>query len=271
MSEPQREPQQPTPPPPDTFGQVASQLGPAVVLGVAWAILPPVGSIALFSRMNTIGDWLRGHDGAGVAMYAAGFAALAGVALLPTYATAILGGWAFGFALGFPAAMAGFLGASVVGYFIARAVALPRMEGMIASRPKWRAVRDALVGGGPLRTLGIITLVRLPPNSPFALTNLVLTSVRVPMWAYVTGTLVGMAPRTGAVVYAATQLRGMLAEDAAQAAKPRWTIIAGIGMSVVAMVVIGAIANRALKRFTAPGTAPDTGPGTTGARTPGAP
>ncbi len=253
----------PPPPTPDTFERVATQLGPAGVLGVAWAVLPPLGSIALFRWMNTIGEWLRGHDGQGVSMYIAGFAVLAGAGLLPTYATAVLGGWAFGFAVGFPAAMAGFLAASLIGHVIARFVAMPRVQAMIETRPKWLAVRDALVGGSALKTLGIITLVRLPPNSPFALTNMVLTSVRVPLWTYVLGTLVGMAPRTGAVVYVATQLRDMVATEAAGAAKPRWMIITGIVLAVVVMVVIGSIANKALKRFTQPRA------GTTGGRTDG--
>ncbi|QOJ00152.1 MAG: TVP38/TMEM64 family protein [Phycisphaeraceae bacterium] len=232
-----------------TLGSVFSRLGPAGVLGVLWLVLPPLGSILLFVYINSIGVWLREHGHAGVAMYVAAFAVLAGTALLPTYASAILGGWAFGFAVGFPAALGGFLGGSLVGYTIARWAAKERVVDLINEQPKWRGVRDALVGGHPLKALAIITLLRVPPNSPFALTNLVLASLRLPLWAYAAGTLVGMAPRTGVAVYFAASLRGMTAEDAARQV-PGWWVAAGVGLSVVVLIVLGMAAKHALSRLT---------------------
>src|SRR5262245_16966385 len=149
-------------------GTLLQRLGPASFLGAAALFLPPLGSLLLFANINTIGEWLRGHEAAGVALYIAGFALLAGLALLPTYASAILGGWAFGFPIGFPAAMAGFVGGAVIGYGVARPTASERVLALIAEKPKWKAVRDTLLGGRALKTLGIVTLLRLPPNSPFA-------------------------------------------------------------------------------------------------------
>ena len=243
-----------------TVGAIARRLGPAGVLAVIAAVVPPLCSIVLFARMNTIGTWLRGHGTEGMVAYAAGFAVLAGLAILPTYASAILGGWAFGFGPGLLAALAGFAGASVIGYLIARRASGDRVTGLIDERPAWRAVRQALIGGGGLKTFGIVTLVRLPVNSPFALTNLLLASTRVGIVPYVAGTVVGMLPRTAAVVYIAAQARALMADEVAGQKKPVWLLVAGGVAFVAAAVVIGVIGKRAVARVTGgPATAGVTG------------
>lgn len=234
-------------------GEIAKRLGPVAFLGIWSAAIPPLGSLALFYFMDDIGLWLRSHESLGVVLYAVGFAVLAGLALLPTYASAILGGWAFGMGLGYPAALAGFLFGSLIGYGVAKPTAGERVIKLIDERPKWKVVRKALLESGFGRMLLIITLLRLPPNSPFAVTNLVLASVRVPLGAYVIGTLVGMAPRTGIVLYLAAQISQKFSEhakDAAKADKPWWYIVAGVVLSILALAVIGLIANRALEKVT---------------------
>ncbi len=232
-----------------TAHDVIRKLGPASVLAAGAMILPPLGSIVLFWKIGEIGAYLRGHGQAGVAMYVTGFTLFAGLALLPTYASAILGGWAFGFSVGFPAALAGFLGGAILAYVIVRPTASSRVENVIAEHPKWRAVRDALVGRGVWRTFLIVALLRCPPNSPFAMTNLVLAGVRVPIVTFALGTLVGMIPRTGIVVYMASLVAEQSAKDAARQ-KPWWIIAAGIATSIIVLGILGAIANKAMKKAT---------------------
>jgi uncharacterized membrane protein YdjX (TVP38/TMEM64 family) len=231
---------------------VVKELGPAGILALAWTVFPPLGSVVLYVYMNTTGEWLRGHEAAGIVLYIAGFAFLAGLGLLPTYASAILGGWAFGFSAGFPAAMAGFALGALVGYTVGTLVSGDLVVRMVDRRPKVRAVCGALVGGGAGKTFGIVTLLRVPPNSPFALTNLALASVKVPLWTYLGATLVGMAPRTAAMVWIGGELQGLLAEDAAKAEKPTWLIVGGIVSVVAVALVIGSLANRALNRMSQP-------------------
>lgn len=250
---------------PVTVKSVFQRLGPAGPLAVAWAVFPPLGSIVLFTYISTIGAWLRGHEGMGIALYMAAFALLAGVALLPTYASAILGGWAFGFAEGYPAALAGFGGGAVIGYFIARGAAQDRAVKLIEEHEKWRIVKEALVGrdergraedGSPTapttrgfwKTLGVVALVRVPPNSPFALTNLVLASVKVRFAPFVLGTLIGMAPRTAAAVYIAATLREQAAAEVAKQ-RPWWWIAVGIVLTFVVLGVLGLVAKRALSKM----------------------
>lgn len=231
---------------------VISRLGFTSVLAGMAAFLPPLGSIVLFWNIDRVGEWLRGHGTTGIGIYVLGFAVLAGLALLPTYASAALGGWAFGFANAFPAALVAFVGGSLVGYGVARPTSAERVQALLVEHPKWLAVRDALVGGSAMKTLGIVSLLRFPPNSPFAITNLMLASVRTPLWIYTLGTLIGMAPRTAVVVFVASTLREMSAKDAAKST-PWWWFAVGIGLGIVVLGVLGVIGNRAIQRATGMG------------------
>jgi uncharacterized membrane protein YdjX (TVP38/TMEM64 family) len=228
--------------------EILRRLGPAGVLAVLAGTLPLVGSILLFWWLTELGPWLRSHQQLGVLIYIAGFIVFAGLALLPTYAQAILGGWAFGFRVGFPAALVGFVGGALLGYVIARRATGERVVRLLDEHPRWRAVYDALLRGGFWRTLGIVTLIRLPPNSPFAMTNLVLAATRVPLSIFLLGTAAGMAPRTAAAVFVAQGLKELTFTESAN--RPLW--IAGLVLTVVVVVIVGLIANRAVERVTAP-------------------
>lgn len=228
-----------------------SKLGPAAALGAVASLLPPVGSVVLFWKINTIGPWLQEHGVQGLMLYAVAFAVLSAIAVVPTYASSVLGGWAFGFAMGYPAALGGFVGGAVIGYFIGRAFARDRVVALIKEHPKWQTVKDALVGSGTWRTLWITTLIRLTPSSPFALTNYLLSSLRIPLWLYTIATLLGMAPRTAITVFIASTLQDQIIEKAAEA-KPWWLVAVSIAVTVVVFLVIGTIATKALHHATRP-------------------
>lgn len=226
-------------------------LGRPGALGIAWLALPPLGSILLFAYIKTISQWFRDHgDAGGVSLFVLGFVVFAGLGMLPTYAQAILAGYAFaptlGLGVAFLAALAGFAGAGTLGYFIARWFSGDRVVRLIETNPKARAVRDALVGSRhPLRTFGLVTLLRLPPNSPFALTNLLMAGVRIPLPIFIPATIIGMAPRTFAAVYFGSTLEEFVEEPK----PPRAIVIAGIVLSIIVVAVIGTIAQRALDRL----------------------
>ncbi len=214
--------------------------------------MPALAGVVLLWKIGPVSEYLKSHGPAGLAIYALAFAVLAGLALLPTYAQAILGGWAFGVAFGLPAALAGFVGGSIIGYEVARRASKDHVEKLIDEKPKWRAVRDAMVGHGPAsfwRALGTVILLRLPPNSPFALMNLLLASVKVDRAPYIIGTLIGMAPRTALAVVLGAGIQGALTKDVYNSAIPTWMKAAGIFVSLAVVAVIGHIANKAVQKM----------------------
>lgn len=232
--------------PPHDFKTILRRLGPAGPLALVAATLPAIGGFLLLGLLNVVGPWLQARGVAGVVLYVGGFAFFSGLALLPTYAQAVLGGWAFKFAVGFPAAWGGFLGGAMIGYAVALRATGDRVVRLINEQPKWRAVYDALLSGGFWKTLLIITLVRIPLNSPFAITNLVMAATRVPFAAYVIGTLIGMAPRTAAAVLIAANLKELTFEGT----QNKWLWVASIAITLVVVIVVGHIANRAIARVT---------------------
>ena len=152
----------------------------------------------------------------------------------------------FGYAAGLPTALAAAGGAAMVGYVLSGRVSGRRVMEAIEENPRWHAVHGALVGGGFWKTLLIVALLRLPPNSPFAVTNLVLAATRVALLPFMLGTLLGMAPRIGLVVWLsahASQLDLTIGKDLR-------VFIVGLVALIVALAVIGSIAWRAVDRVT---------------------
>lgn len=224
------------------------RVGPAGPLAIVAGTLPALGGFLLLGLLGVVGPWLAAHDGAGVAVYIAGFSVAAGLAVLPTYAQAVLGGWSFGLAGGTAAALAGFGGAALIGYAVARRASGDRVVALIESNPKWDAVYRALIRGGFWKTLLIVILVRVP-SSPFALTNLVMAATRVPLPTYILGTLLGMAPRTIAAVFIGAHMAEL---DFGQA-RNVWLVVGGIVGILIAFAIINQIANSAIARVTASG------------------
>ncbi|NLX13592.1 MAG: TVP38/TMEM64 family protein [Phycisphaerales bacterium] len=222
------------------------RLGPVGVLAVIAASLPAIGGFALLGSMAWTGPWLKAQGEWGVVIYIGAFAVLAGLAVLPTYAQAVVGGFAFGLAVGGPAAISGFAGAAMIGYLIAWRASGNRVMEIIKEQPKWQAVYDALLRSGRFKALLIVTLIRIPPNSPFAITNLVMAATRVRPLTYLIGTVVGMAPRTIAAAYIGSGLKDL---DFANPYKS-WMFIITVVITVIVVGIIGSIANKAVAKVT---------------------
>lgn len=243
-------------------GAIIKRLGPAAVLGILWAVMPAVAGIVLLSNMSKASDILmqRNEEGGGslaigIAMYVGIFILTAGVGLLPTYSQAILAGFAFNVAFGFPAALAGFTGASIIGYFIARIVARKRVENELHLHPKAQIVRDAFIRHGFWRATGILMLLRVSPASPFSLMNGLMAVSGVKLVPYVIATLVGMAPRTFAAVWIGSQIESWDEYD-----KPKWLVIAGIVVMFGVLILLGKMANKAIDKAMATPTDSSTHP-----------
>lgn len=225
------------------------------VLAACWTLLPALAGFLLLAKLGDASDLLRSLETdfgsiAAIAIFASFFAVTSGLGVLPTYAQAILAGWAFGATAGSFGAVLGITAGAMLGFGLARLVSGARVEAIIDARPVVAAVRNAILGAGVIRSTYIVGLLRLSPNSPFALSNLALGGARTPVTPYLVGTMLGMAPRT---VLAAVFAAGAAADgsrDLAEVVRERgWSVtVAGIVVLLIAVVVIGSIGKRALRR-----------------------
>lgn len=218
------------------------RLGPTAA---ATAFLPPIGSLILIGTMNQSAPWLQAQGALGVVLFVASFSLLGGLALLPTYGPSVLGGWAFGVWLGLAATLAGFLGASVIGFALARHLSGDRLLQVLAEYPRGQAVHQALLSGGPAKTTLVVTLLRVPPNGPFAMTNLLLAATGVGWGPFLAGSLVGLAPRVTAAVIVGASLSTL---DLRHIDRGGMAYVS-IALSILVLSVLGWMANRALRRM----------------------
>jgi uncharacterized membrane protein YdjX (TVP38/TMEM64 family) len=193
-----------------SFGQILRELGPLGPLVLAASIVPLFGFITLTAicTSTNLPAWLKAHPYDGVPLYIV-FFWIAGICCLPTYAYSILGGWAFGLVLGTAATTIAYMGACIFAFLLARKLAGNRVEPLLAHYPKLAAVHRALRDASFAKTLFVIGLLRISPASPFAITNIVLGAGGVRFFAFVLGSMLGVLPRTFAVVYVASQLTSL--------------------------------------------------------------
>jgi uncharacterized membrane protein YdjX (TVP38/TMEM64 family) len=93
----------------------------------------------------------------------------------------------------------------------------------------------------------IVTLIRVPPSSPFAVTNTVMAATRVPVIPFVLGTVIGIAPRTAAVVYTARRAEQL--KDLTDI-NDMTSFLAGLATTAALILLLIYLARRALKHVT---------------------
>ncbi len=236
----------------ESITQIAKRLGPAAWLGIAWAVVPATSWIWFVALIPAISGFLQGDENAsagrqamGISAYITMFALTAGFGIVPTLTQAALGGYAFGVGIGGSAGLVGITIAAIIGYALANKIAKDRVETEIHSHPKAEIVRDAILCENKWQALGILTLLRATPTSPFSLTNYAMNVFGVKLWMFIIATVVGMAPRTFVAAWIGSQ-----ASDFSEVDKPKWMIVAGIVMTLVVLFIIAHISKKALHRIT---------------------
>jgi uncharacterized membrane protein YdjX (TVP38/TMEM64 family) len=218
------------------------QLGP---LAAAAAFLPPLGTLVLLGTIEQSSGWLRSHGAAGVLVFVVGFALCGGFALLPTYTPAVVGGWAFGPVVGLSATLVGFVLAATIGFSVARRLSGDRLLQVLRDHPRGLAIHDAFVRSGFWKALVVVALLRLPPNSPFAMGNVLMAASRVAYAPFLLGTIIGLSPRAAAGVLVGA---GLAQIDFANPERSGMVVL-GVAVTIGVVVTLGWMANRALARI----------------------
>jgi uncharacterized membrane protein YdjX (TVP38/TMEM64 family) len=222
------------------------ELGKLTPLAFVTAVLPMIGSATLFIVGIPLGYWLRENWEIGMPLYLLGVLFFCGLALLPTNVIGVIGGWAFSFEPGIAVLITGVVGAAVISYFIHRRIVGERLQEVFEKHPKAQAVYEALLEENKWRTTLIVFLLRASVIMPFALTNFLMASARVPLGSYIAGTFFGMLPRSSAVVLVGAGLSELTLENT----QDSLMLIGGIIATIIAVIIIGSISSRALDRLT---------------------
>ena len=217
---------------------------------IAWSVLPLTCGLILLANINFAHQWLGSEDFKAAAIFAASYAVLTGLGILPTYAATIVGGWVFGVELGFAACAAGYFGGSTIGFGISKLVCSDHVATWIDSRKRWRIIRKTILEENTFKATGIIALIRLSPSGPFAVTNLVLAACGAGWTEFLIGSSVGIAPRTLFACFMAASASATGATDIQTLAKNQGylAVIVGVVIFMATLAVIGFIARAALDR-----------------------
>lgn len=206
-----------------------SERGASIAIGSPGAVPP---AFELTRQQSLVGELI---DTAGIAaaalIIALLFALFTGSALLPTYALSFASGVFFGPVWGSLVAMFGVTFGALVGYGWGILLARKRVMRVVEANPRVKLIRSAIVDRSLKDETIAVTLIRIPPNSPFALTNLIMSSLHVRFVPYFVGTLVGIAPRTLIAVFLGVGI-GEIAEAKSAGGRLRIGISVAVGIAV---------------------------------------
>lgn len=210
------------------------------------AFLPMIGTATLLVFLYPAGHWLRENWEAGIPIFIAGVIFFCGLALLPTNVIGLLSGWAFSFELGVLVLMTGIVGSSFVSFLINRRISGDKLPEFTKKHPKAQAIYYSLTKDRFWKTTLVIFLLRMSVIMPFALTNFLMASARVPVRSYLLGTAAGMLPRSSAMVFVGAGLSELNIEST----RDMTFLAIGIAATVVSVIVIAYISRKALEKLT---------------------
>jgi uncharacterized membrane protein YdjX (TVP38/TMEM64 family) len=209
------------------------------------AVLPIVGSTIFLSGFYQLGPWLQENREVGVVIFVGFMTVFSGLALLATNILGVVSGFAFDFHLGVLAQIVGLAGASSLMFLLAKKYASANFLSIIEEKPKMRAIHGALLKENAFKTLLIVTLIRLSPAMPFALTNFIISASGISFRIFLLGTVVGMMPRASALVFVGSSLSELNFSEPQEA----WLVVLGIAATVLAIIVVGMVSKRALNNL----------------------
>ena len=207
-----------------------------------------VAAIIIAFRLLPVSDWLRAFQAYVKNLGALGYVlyvvvyAICVVAFIPASILTLGAGAIFGFVGGTIVVVIGATIGATLAFLLARTVMRKRIEKMTASNAKFRALDRAIANDG----MKIVFLVRLAVVFPFTWVNYAFGLTAIPLWRYVLATLLGIIPATAAFVFASSAAAKAATGETSNITKIVY--IAGGVAAIIASVLIGRIATRAIRR-----------------------
>lgn len=200
---------------------------PIGILGWLWvSLMPPLGSM-IFLWNYQILEGIQLDTLWYLLIYTGISGLMMGFALLPTTFIAPASGYFFGW-ISFPFLVAAYAFASVIGYKLGQKANTSLLDVLFAKHPNLKEELEARKS----KEMNLIFFVRISPIIPFAVSNFIFASMKIPLRKVLIFGILGMLPRTliafGTGVFAKSFL---MAKDSLSS-PVQW----GIG---VALLIIG--------------------------------
>ena len=186
-------------------------------------------------QLQKILDYIASLDPVWAPLVFIGLYILATIAFIPgsliTMAAGVLFGVVWGSIYVSIASTAGAAIAFLIGRYVARGWVGKKIE----SRPKFKAVDDAISREGAK----IILLLRLSPLFPFNFLNYGLGVTKIPFWKYVIASWIGMLPGTVLYVYIGSLFKNLAEAAGGDRVKTNaeWGLF-GVGLLATLLVTI---------------------------------
>jgi len=222
------------------------EFGKLTPIALVTTFLPAIGGSVLLMVAYPLAFWLKENWQIGAVFFFLGVIFFCGLSILATNIVGLIGGWVFGFEFGIALLITAVVSAATVSFLIHSRIVGDTLPHVFENHPKAQIVYQALVGQSLWRTTLVIFLLRLSPAMPFALTNFLMASARVPLKSFVAGTFGGMLPRSTAVVFVGSGLSELSFDNPQEA----WLLIFGIVATIISIIFVTIVARRALERLT---------------------
>ena len=206
------------------WGKIGAIAVVVAMLAAAWR-WTPLSELITAERIGVWADMVGGVGWAPVALILAYVPAA--FTLFPRPLLTLFAVIAFGPLLGFAYAMSGIVASALATYFTGRA--MPRDTVRRLAGDRVTRMSEILRKRGMLAVLA----VRIVPVAPFAIEGMVAGAVRIRLWDYTAGTVLGMLPGTLTTTVFGDQLQNALEDPS----RINWLLVAGVALLFVVLIL----------------------------------
>lgn len=217
--------------------ETCKELGPLGPLMLFAILTPAIGVLVLLSSSSFWFPLLESLNQLTLPVYIFLTIILAGLSLIPTHASSLVGGMLFGVIKGPVFALCAIVGAAYFSFLLIRLIAKESSYKALLKRPQAAKIHEELLTRSGLKSVLFIALIRFSPVMPFAGTNVLLAASKVKTSLFLLGSFIGLAPR---VILVAITGAGLSELDLSKSSNI-WLLVLGGLATVFLIVYIGKV------------------------------